>query len=301
MAEEPKLSRQDWTESIIRRTLGNLKKWEEPNIRDTVGPYFPTVFRGVTEQAQGIVHDLSTAISKLSGEDFLACFETNGAPKSDAARQIVSTNAEKARAWEKTIPIWFSGGFGHPDYVADFEYWSKMARLTLEESVSLTLGVEPKHLPQSLLEKIKKLEDTLAPVPEYLLRRYELLRRRFDPHNFKDNLDPKELAEWINDQKLEVHPDFLGYFYKPPKPIEQLDEVQTGVFTGDKRQLNSISKLIAAMAIDAYGYVPGDARSPIPKEIEDIAARLGLNLGRDTILTYLRIGTKDLPEGWNDQ
>ncbi|GAB1364724.1 hypothetical protein MASR1M32_39600 [Rhodobacter sp.] len=48
----------------------------------------------------------------------------------------------------------------------------------------------------------------------------------------------------------------------------------------------------------ARAYDPGSKRSPIPTELEDIAARLGLELSHDTILKYLRLGAQHLPKNW---
>lgn len=53
------------------------------------------------------------------------------------------------------------------------------------------------------------------------------------------------------------------------------------------------------MAMDVYGYDPTAARSPIPKEIEDIALRLGLQITADTVRKILREGSQYLPEGWS--
>lgn len=52
------------------------------------------------------------------------------------------------------------------------------------------------------------------------------------------------------------------------------------------------------MTIEYLGYRPGQARSPIPKEIAELAASMGLSLSTDTILKYLRIGAKFLPKDW---
>ncbi len=52
------------------------------------------------------------------------------------------------------------------------------------------------------------------------------------------------------------------------------------------------------MAIDNYGYVPDARRGPIPKEIQDMMAALGLEISQDTIRKYLQIGAKHLPKDW---
>lgn len=59
-----------------------------------------------------------------------------------------------------------------------------------------------------------------------------------------------------------------------------------------------MAKLLVAIAIEQFGYDPGSKRSPIPTELEDVAARLGLELSHDTILKYLRLGAQHLPKNW---
>lgn len=59
-----------------------------------------------------------------------------------------------------------------------------------------------------------------------------------------------------------------------------------------------MSKIIAAMAIREYGYDPSSKRGPIPREIEGIAAELGIDITHDTIRTYLQMGARYLPKDW---
>jgi len=44
------------------------------------------------------------------------------------------------------MPNWMLGGFGHPEYVADFEYWGQMAKFELHEALLLSVGIEPRHV-----------------------------------------------------------------------------------------------------------------------------------------------------------
>jgi hypothetical protein len=68
----------------------------------------------------------------------------------------------------------------------------------------------------------------------------------------------------------------------------------------DKREIDKIAQLFTAIAIDAYGFRPDQKRSPIPKEITDIAARLGLSVTADTVRKYLKRGASFLPPDWRD-
>ena len=59
-----------------------------------------------------------------------------------------------------------------------------------------------------------------------------------------------------------------------------------------------IAQLFTAMAIDQLGYNPRDSRGPIPKEIAEIIAEMGLAVSDDTVRKYLRIGSRQIPSEW---
>ena len=66
----------------------------------------------------------------------------------------------------------------------------------------------------------------------------------------------------------------------------------------DKREVDKIAQILTAIAISELGYRPGAKRSPIPKEIADSAANMGLEISDDTIRKYLKIGASFLPDDW---
>jgi hypothetical protein len=95
----------------------------------------------------------------------------------------------------------------------------------------------------------------------------------------------------------------------PERTLERIGKVQDSVAgraigeTPDQgrfenREKTSLSKLLVAVAIDAYGYDPTARRSPIPNEIQNIAAALGLTVSTDTIRQYLQMGARHLPRDW---
>ena len=66
--------------------------------------------------------------------------------------------------------------------------------------------------------------------------------------------------------------------------------------SADPRAIRTVSKLVAAMAIDGYGGEPKDNRSPIPGQLEAECDRLGLSVFRETILKCLRIGIAQIDD-----
>ncbi len=133
----------------------------------------------------------------------------------------------------------------------------------------------------------------------------ELLRRSF---GFDRRLRAEAVLTWANSVGQDLHPGFRRMLEADRKsnggaPVTLPESV--AVATNDEpkrmdpREKLSMAKLLVAIAIDTYGYVPDAKRSPIPKELESIAARLGLEITHDTIRSYLRLGADQLPKDWN--
>ena len=132
-----------------------------------------------------------------------------------------------------------------------------------------------------------------------------MIRRRLAPHGWLGSVYPKELTEWVRTVELDCHPGFL-------RMLEIVDKRENSAVESDAtsqdapalaservpegREIASLAKLLTAIAIEEYGYDPASRRSPIPREIQDIADRLGLSVSQDTIRKYLQIGAKYLPK-----
>ncbi|MDH5721849.1 MAG: hypothetical protein OEY94_00815 [Alphaproteobacteria bacterium] len=62
------------------------------------------------------------------------------------------------------------------------------------------------------------------------------------------------------------------------------------------KERETLLKIIAGMATDAYGYDPNAARSPIPREIADILAEKEIPLDPDTVRKWLKEAAEILPQ-----
>ena len=97
--------------------------------------------------------------------------------------------------------------------------------------------------------------------------------------------------------EVATHPKFLellrGYWQS-----EEKQEAATVLAKPDKREIDSIAQLFTAIAIDCLGDNPRSVRSPIPKEIADLASQLGMSITDDTVRKYLKLGGSFIAEGW---
>ena len=108
-------------------------------------------------------------------------------------------------------------------------------------------------------------------------------------------ITPRELFNWFEVVQLEIHPEFKSMYLQEAAASTEPERVPPKT---DKREIDTICQLFAAMAIDQLGYDPKSQRSPIPKEIAELAASMGLSITDDTVRKYLRRGASFIPEDW---
>ncbi len=255
---------------LMQSKLGPHLDWKMPDIRDIVGPYDPSAFRRYDERRVRIVNECRNKLAQYSDDQIQILID----PKRDDADEIrnkwsgflhhVINNLEKRK------PAWFAGGFGHPAYQADFEYWGQVPHFTNHEALFLTLGVEPDHFTEdqvsqmsTSLGKGSDLWETL----KYMLRRRDQIERQFPIYAHRNEIDPKELFEWIDLVKLDIHPEFTSRYLVDRTIAGPSEENET-------------------------------ARSPIPKEIGELAASMGFESSDDTIRKYLKRGATFISSDW---
>jgi hypothetical protein len=284
---------------LLCHKLGILLTWSKPTLEASVGPFEPHVFDDFDASRQAIVDACQEKVRTYSGNDL-----------SEITASIESMSAD-VHGWSKflkdevnnlkgRVPPWHAGGWGHPDHRADFYYWTKMPKFDLAELTCLSIGISPAEYSGDRLYKLATSKDRPQywPTVEFLLRRYEQLARRFNLQGRPSSIYPKDFIDWAVQFEFEVHPGFwepLKKFHlrKHATEVPSAPEVKT-----DKREIHSIAQLFTAMAIEQFGYDPKQARSPITKEIGDLAAGMGLSISDDTVLKYLRIGASYIPADW---
>jgi hypothetical protein len=296
---------------LLKEKLGNWLSWQQPAIVQTIGPFDPDVWHRLGEMRRSVM-DLCVDWLRSSSDDRIAIVLRNRNVRPAGIGQTDQRDPE-AQEWfnlgegrlaelNRISPPWYAGGFGHPDHVADFEYWSKMAQFSVGELTCLSVGIEPKEYPGKRLKELSKSSDRpkFWKPQQFILLRYEQLNRTFDRHGHDRSVSPNNFLDWVDQFEFPVHPEFLGLLRRFHG---QRDEAKAliNVRKTDRREVDSIAILFTAMAIDLLGYVPGAARSPIPKEIGEIVASLGMTITEETIRKYLRIGEDFISPEWKPE
>lgn len=284
---------------MMRRKFGDLFGWTRPDIERTVGPYDPFVFVRFDERRQLLLDDCAARLSHFAEDEVEDMLAQRPEEMSQGAKAWWDHRSDEISRLGRMIPPWHAGGFGHPGYVAEFDHWCKMSRLEIEEVLCLSVGIEPENFSKSALENLAREEPSkLWMTLHFLVRRYEQLKRKFDPGKNNWTVQPKQFVAWAQQVQFETHPEFLrllSQYHLPPQPTE----THAGVTAdADKREVDKIAQLFTAMAMEYLGYDPSQARSPTTKEIGDIAAGMGMSISEDTIRKYLKRGARFIPRDW---
>jgi hypothetical protein len=296
---EPSDAFDDLRQTLLQKKFGKFLDWKVPNVVPTVGPFDMSPFRDFETELLTVIGRCKDRLRLYSDAQIDTLIELQPGTVTGLKSEWSSFQLNEVHWLTKHQPLWFAGGFGHPDHVADFDHWAKMPRFTIEELTSLSIGVEPENFTKKKLAEIQKLDTRSLGAPiQFLLRRVEQLKRKFSPFSQSHTATPREFLSWADKVEFETHPKFLAvlrrYHGIDPKQKASTEQVPKT----DKREIDTIAQILAAIAIEEYGWRPSMARSPIPKQISDILATMGLQASSETVRKYLRIGAGFLSADW---
>ncbi len=204
--------------------------------------------------------------------------------------------AEVIMSSKQAFTLWALGL--RPEVFADFDYWEKFEAFTLGELAWLSTGLTPQTATAE--KELQKMARThVFPLAE-LERRRKLILRAF-PKARRGHITAQEFHIWSSQVRLEWYGPFHEMIQNAANLSDQ-DQVETHLTTSerppDKREIDKIAQLFTVMAIDHLGYDPNAKRSPVPKEISDLAAEIGVDVSDDTVRKYLKLGSRFIPDDW---
>lgn len=287
----------DIFETILREKFGAYYDWEKPTVVKTVGPYDPEAFTEFDNSLDCLLAESFKTLQNATARElgFIKKFDPNDTE--NVRKEWQAFLRQEISTLDKKRPAWAAGGFGNPNFAADFVHWARMPNLSLSEAVSLSVGVEPRYL-GGLLDRDEEDLTIMAEPFGFAKRRAELFKRQFTLFQPYDRIEAKALLEWVKAVELEIHPETL-------QALERFHGIKGDASSApetynrpDKRELNSIASLFTAMAIEQFGYDPKAKRSPTVKEIQNLAASMGITISDDTIRSYLKLGAKFINPEW---
>lgn len=285
--------------TLMQDKFGSRLSWKAPDITKTIGPYNPDVFKKFQRRLVSLVESGIAKITVIPDEAIAAMVSNETEEAKAMLRSLFREELDALHSlFQRELP-WYAAGFGHPDHIADFDYWAKMTRFSLLEITSLSIGIPPRDFPDEkilALEQKKSVE--LWPALTFFMERQEQLAREFGHRYQGKDIFPSHFLAWAEKMEFEVHPDFWRLLKKHHGgPQAEADAVvEQPLRKPDKREINTIAQLFTLIAIEELGYRPDAARSPIPKEIADTAANHGISVSEDTVRKYLRLGARLIQE-----
>jgi len=287
------------TEAMLKAKLGRLLRWRVPEIQRAVGPFAPEIFDQFDARRRELVDACQAKLAEYSRDQITTIDKKRPDDERGTAKDWKNFKYDEISKLQHNAPPWHAGGFGHPDYVADFEFWCKMPNLSVEETLCLSIGIGPQHFTARAIadlrtEPFDKLWETLR----FLLLRHLQLRRKFDPAENGWKVQPTDFLAWSEQVDFESHPEFIRLLteYHPRKDAG--GRSVAGSAKPDKREIDKVAQLFTAMAMEYLGYNPNHKRNTAPKEIVDLAASMGLQVSDETVRKYLKRGAEFLPDDW---
>ncbi|MCI2399134.1 hypothetical protein [Aliiroseovarius subalbicans] len=194
-----------------------------------------------------------------------------------------------------------------PDDVADYKTWSLRDSYNAPELTWLSIGLEPSDDLEGGSGRLGSKSNRIDPfVAKERQKRLEIIycSKKLGIHyNSSRRASAQDAWEWIKSIDLRTPSGFRTMLETSGRRVAEFNSngslstppLKKEDAKIDPRAVRSISKLIAAMAKDGYGWNHKDLRSPIPGELESLCDQLGVPVSRETILKYMRMGATFFP------
>ena len=184
---------------------------------------------------------------------------------------------------------------------ADFVYWSKIPRWTLEEATALSFGKAPEFVNW---DKVKANHGQSSFADDYSKRR-SLLFRAQEAKELPVLISPAEFISWAERTGVALPQELKDAVRASAGRIEdrrslaaERDELREEVKRLKEeaarnkplltRERETYQKIILGMAIEQYGFNPTAGRSDIPRQIADDLATFGISVSDDTVRQKLK-------------
>jgi hypothetical protein len=167
--------------------------------------------------------------------------------------------------------------------------------------------------PQTLAELVEKGGQTIADWPELLKQAnkrteeaYEWGKKKYTEALEAGRKNHAEALALGRQSAEEIFADWkadreklYSVITQLNAEIEQLKTARVNKPTSSDKPLNpksriSLLKLVLGMGIDGYGYKPKAERSPIPREVCDALANIGITIDEDTVRSWLQQATEEI-------
>lgn len=182
---------------------------------------------------------------------------------------------------------------------ADFAHWSKAAYWTIDEAIALSLGKEPEAV---TWKKIQPIRDKSYFARDFANRR-DLATRAIQVKKLSDPVLPVRFVTWANEMNIDLPKALVAEIeklgeatinwetaYKKLKAEFDALAERSNLKPESTRKTENLLQAFTAIAIDAYGYDPEAAKSPVPADIARALQQHGKEVDPKTIRIWLKEG-----------
>ena len=289
---------------ILQEACGNLALAKLRSDPPMLGEANAIGIRRLAQKIQDHAQELEGQLQNTTFARLSHVFDASGKPLEEFSKKWCEQARNVLNPLTKRLFGWHLAAFeGEDEFFADTDYWSKMNHLGINEALWLSVGLEPVDDFQKTLYVEPGAEDNRTDEAVFMSRRRELFVRALFNSRNPTEYKASTILDWIGRVHLEIHPSFreiLDGMYSAEISSTPLSSAlgNGAAKRYDKREIDSIAQLFTAMAIEQFGYDPTAKRSPTVKEIQDLAASLGITMSDDTIRHYLRHGAKFIDPEW---
>lgn len=294
---------------ILFETCGKLIFAFIPDDPPLLGEQYLRGLRALFDAKEKFRVRLLEDLRALSDDELLAAFSPEGKAQIGTWVTWQRLKSREFRAEFDRLAPWDLAVLGRDELRAQIGHWSNAAYFKVDEAVWLSVGLEPMTAFKKEVERQASVGARTRSILDVIDRRKDLFVRRFDPSFSGAHIFPEKLRTWLSAGSLTTHESFdrivegmIATSNAGRDTVESEPEPEpspVGKKRTDPREVDAVARILTAIAIEQFGYVPTARKSPIPTEIQGIADRLGISISVDTIRKYLQVGARDLPKDWN--
>jgi len=218
------------------------------------------------------------------------------------------------------LPFWVRGVIGSPNAPADHAKWGKAPGLTATEAFLLSLGLNPLETFLQAFGAPVGGPAAEAPLTEALRMSHRVFARAVDPAGTNQIIDAPQILRALTSGGFESTLGFRAMldkmfwrFHARQQPVSARsdDDVEIAIEDAsdptvqpvpvrdtaalDRREFNTMARLVATLAMEHCGYDPTARKSDAPARISGKATLHGFQISEKTVLTYLRHGAVACP------
>ena len=231
--------------------------------------------------------------------NFYADYETSSVECVYSALNNLSVKSLKGKLSLDKGEECFSNTMFELDY-DDYVFWARKSNWTATEVAMLSVGLRPSDQIHEQFNKMDVKYSNTCKLLQEFLERTELYFSAVRADILSEQGGSLEIVVWLEKLELSMPSGLADAVrkYQSPQHSSKVPSDKSEISGSEKRTL---LKLIAAMSVENYGFIPSKERNDATGNIRSDLEIVGLSLDNKTILHWLREAAKLVDDKyWED-